>query len=108
DQVLEAARAAAASGARLLATGEMALSGYPIEDLAAEAGFLRAADEAAAALAARLDAEGLGDLLVVVGHPSGPHSSAGRNAAAAIAENRASVLARGRVVARAVKHHLPN
>jgi hypothetical protein len=41
-QILEAARAAAAQGADLLATGEMALSGYPIEDLASRPSFLTA------------------------------------------------------------------
>jgi len=107
-QILDAVRASAAAGARLVATGEMAMTGYPIEDLAAEPAFLQAADEAVAALAARLEEEGLGELLVVVGHPSGPHGRDGRNARGAIAENRASVLHRGRVVAHAVKHHLPN
>jgi len=110
DQVLEAARAAAAAGAQVVATGEMALSGYPIEDLAAQPAFLRAAAEAVETLAARLAAAGLGELVVVVGHPDGPHPASpdGRNAPVAIAQNCASVLHRGRVIHRAVKHHLPN
>ena len=111
EQLLAAARAAAAAGAGLLAAGEMALSGYPIEDLAAQPAFLRAADAAVHELARRLAAEGLGELLVVVGHPDGPHSprpEGARNAPSAIAQNCASVLHRGEVIHRAVKHQLPN
>jgi len=111
DQIVAAARRAAAAGAELLATGEMALSGYPIEDLAAQPAFLRAATGAVHALAARLADEGLGGLTVVVGHPDGPHEPrtlGATNAPTAIAQNCASVLRDGRVVARYVKHHLPN
>lgn len=111
DRIVAAAREAAGAGAHLIATGEMALTGYPIEDLAAEAGFLRAATAAVDALAERLAEEGLGDLVVVVGHPDGPHPPAGsgaRSAPTAIAQNCASVLRGGRVIARYAKHHLPN
>jgi len=111
EQLLAAARDAAAAGADILAAGEMALSGYPIEDLAAQPGFLRASGEAVTKLAARLDEAGLGELVVVVGHPDGPHSPrliGTSNAPTAIAQNCASVLHRGRVVARYAKHHLPN
>ncbi len=72
EQIVAAARAAADAGADILVTGEMALSGYPIEDLAAQPSFLRQARAAVDALAARLEAEGLGDLPVLVGHPDGP------------------------------------
>ncbi|QEO10203.1 NAD+ synthase [Protaetiibacter larvae] len=109
--ILSAAREALASGAELLVTGEMALTGYPIEDLAAQPSFLRAASEAVPALAERLAAEGLGELIVIVGHPDGPHEPrllGTSNAPTAVAQNCASVLHRGRVVARYAKHHLPN
>lgn len=111
EQILAAARRALDAGADLLATGEMALTGYPIEDLAAQPSFLRAATAGVQALAARLAAEGLGELPVVVGHPDGPHEPQARGAASAptaIAQNCASVLLGGRVAARYVKHHLPN
>lgn len=109
--VLAAARRAADAGADLLATGEMALTGYPIEDLAAQPSFLRAAAAAVPELARRLADEGLGELIVVVGHPDGPHEPrllGTSNAPTAIAQNCASVLHRGQVVARYAKHHLPN
>ena len=111
EQVVRAAREASDAGADLLATGEMALSGYPIEDLAAQPSFLRACRDAVDRLARRLDEEGLGDLPVIVGHPDGPHEPrllGTSNAPSAIAQNAASVLHRGRVIARYAKHHLPN
>lgn len=111
DQIIAAARAAEAQGADLLALGEMALTGYPIEDLASRPSFLVDAGRAVTALAARLQAEGLGHLPVVVGHPDGPHEPrllGTSNAPTAIAQNCASVLQGGTVVARYAKHHLPN
>jgi NAD+ synthase (glutamine-hydrolysing) len=109
--VVDAARRAHAAGADILATGEMALTGYPIEDLAAQPSFLRAAASAVPRLARRLADEGLGELVVVVGHPDGPHEPrllGSSNAPTAIAQNCASILHRGEVVARYAKHHLPN
>ncbi|MCA1942346.1 MAG: NAD+ synthase [Yonghaparkia sp.] len=111
EQIVAAARAAAAQGADLLALGEMALTGYPIEDLASRPSFLVDAGAAVTALAARLETEGLGHLPVVVGHPDGPHEPrllGTSNAPTAIAQNCASVLQGGRIVARYAKHHLPN
>ncbi len=111
DQIVAAAHAAAEQGADLLALGEMALTGYPIEDLASRPSFLVDASAAVTALAARLEAEGLGHLPVVVGHPDGPHEPrllGTSNAPTAIAQNCASVLQGGTVVARYAKHHLPN
>jgi NAD+ synthase (glutamine-hydrolysing) len=110
-QILDAAKRAAAAGADILAVGEMALSGYPIEDLAARPSFLREAHAAVLVLAKELLDEGLGDLVVVVGHPDGPHEArliGTSNAPTAIAQNCASVLQHGHVKARYAKHHLPN
>jgi len=111
DKIVAAAREAWDAGADLLLTGEMALSGYPIEDLAAQPSFLRAARAAVDALAVRLAAEGLGDLVVVVGHPDGPFEPrllGTSNAPTAIAQNCASVIQGGAIRARYAKHHLPN
>lgn len=111
DQIVAAAHTAAEQGADLLALGEMALTGYPIEDLASRPSFLVDASQAVTALAARLEAEGLGHLPVVVGHPDGPREPrllGTSNAPTAIAQNCASVLQGGTVVARYAKHHLPN
>src|SRR5882757_6688685 len=110
-QILDAARKAHAAGADLLAIGEMALSGYPIEDLSSRPSFLAASRHAVTELAKKLQDAGLGDLPVVVGHPDGPFEPrllGTSNAPTAIAQNCASVLQHGHVKARYAKHHLPN
>jgi len=111
EQILEAARRATAAGADLLALGEMAISGYPIEDLASRPSFLASSRAAVHALAKQLQDAGLGDLPVVVGHPDGPFEPrllGTSNAPTAIAQNCASILQHGHVKARYAKHHLPN
>jgi NAD+ synthase (glutamine-hydrolysing) len=110
-QILAAVEQAAARGADILALGEMALSGYPIEDLASRPSFLAASRASVEHLAVELDAAGFGDLAVIVGHPDGPFEPrllGTSNAPTAIAQNAASVLQHGRVQARYAKHHLPN
>jgi NAD+ synthase (glutamine-hydrolysing) len=110
-QILVAARRAHDAGADLLAVGEMALSGYPIEDLASRPSFLHACHDAVIHLAKELQDAGLGDLPVIVGHPDGPFEPRAfgtSNAPTAIAQNCASVLQHGHVKARYAKHHLPN
>ncbi len=91
---------AAEAGAHLVAFPEMALTGYPIEDLALRGSFQRAVAEELETLAAALVADGHGDLTVVVGHLG--------TAVLGRPTNSAAVLRGGRVVARYAKHHLPN
>jgi NAD+ synthase (glutamine-hydrolysing) len=96
--VLAWTRRAAGEGAHLVAFPEMTLTGYPPEDLVLRESFQAASVAAVPALAARLAAEGLGGIAVVVGYldcAGGP-----RNAAA--------LLYGGRVVCTYFKHHLPN
>ncbi len=109
--IIRYAQEAAAKGADLIAFGEMALAGYPIEDLALRPSFLTAAHERVEQLARELAEAGLGEVPVIVGHPDGPFEPrllGTSNAPTAIAQNAASVLQGGRVVARYAKHHLPN
>ncbi|MCU1477615.1 MAG: synthetase [Subtercola sp.] len=109
--IVDAVRRARDAGADLVAFGEMALSGYPIEDLAGRPSFLAACRRRAAELAAELAEAGLGDVVVVVGHPDGPFEPrrfTTSNAPTAIAQNVASVMQGGAIVARYAKHHLPN
>ncbi|MBC7518724.1 MAG: NAD+ synthase [Microbacteriaceae bacterium] len=111
EQIFAAAIRAHNAGADIFAVGEMALTGYPIEDLAARPSFLAEAHGAVTLLAERLAAAGLGALVVIVGHPDGPFEArlAGNaHAPTAIAQNCASVLQHGNVQARYAKHHLPN
>jgi NAD+ synthase (glutamine-hydrolysing) len=92
-------REAAAAGTHLAVFGEMALTGYPVEDLALRGSFVIASVRALQGLASQLVDHGCGELTAVVGYldcdDHGP-----RNAAA--------VLYRGRVVGHQFKHHLPN
>ncbi|MGH3973271.1 MAG: NAD+ synthase, partial [Pseudonocardiaceae bacterium] len=97
--IAASSRQANAAGAHIVVFGEMALTGYPVEDLAMRESFAAGSVQALNALATLLADDGCGELAAVVGYldvdAHGP-----RNAAA--------VLYRGQVVARQFKHHLPN
>lgn len=109
DLVMESAREAAAAGAHLLAAPELALTGYPIEDLALRGSFVRASQAALTALARRLADEGLGELVVVVGYLDGTSGALPRSGRpAGSPQNAAAALHRGEVLIRSAKHHLPN
>lgn len=111
ELAVAAAHDAARAGAHLLVLPEMVLTGYPIEDLAYRLSFIDASRARVPALATRLAEEGLGDLVVVVGHldTAKDHVDTDRLGVPKNAPtNSASVLAGGRVVTRYDKHHLPN
>lgn len=99
----------AGQGAHLVAFPEMALTGYPVEDLALRSSFVEASRASLRALAARLADEGLGDVPVVVGYldrSAAAQPKYGQPAGAP--RNAAAVLHRGEVVLSFAKHHLPN
>jgi NAD+ synthase (glutamine-hydrolysing) len=107
--VERAARSAHAQGARLVVAPELALCGYPPEDLLLRPAFMAACAHTLARLAARLsDCAGLH---VIVGHPHqiGERGDI-RSKSHAVQKrlNAASVLAGGRVVATYAKRELPN
>jgi NAD+ synthase (glutamine-hydrolysing) len=110
DLVLRWARHAADQGAHVVAFPEMALTGYPVEDLALRRSFVRASQVALEQVAGRLAEDGMGDLLVVLGYLDGtPDDDAtvvGRPAGAP--QDAAALLHGGQVKARYAKHHLPN
>ncbi|WP_329563668.1 NAD+ synthase [Kitasatospora sp. NBC_01266] len=101
EEVVRWTRRAAEGGARVVAFPEMALTGYPVEDLALRASFVDASRAALVELARRLAAEGLGGTAVVLGY-------LGRSQATARPQNCAAVLHDGQVVTRFAKHFLPN
>jgi NAD+ synthase (glutamine-hydrolysing) len=108
-QVLALTRQAADAGAHLVAFPEMALTGYPVEDLALRRSFVEASRDALAGVGRRLSAEGMGELLVVLGFLDGAPDAVpvlGRPKGAP--QNAAALLHRGRLVGRHAKHHLPN
>ena len=106
DAIFAMVAAAATNEANLVLFGEMAITGYPIEDLAARASFIEDASDAVVELAERLNTAGYGQIAVVIGHP---RLAEDRDAHSwAIAQNCASVLLAGRITGTYAKHHLPN
>jgi NAD+ synthase (glutamine-hydrolysing) len=109
DRIVDAARQAHQAGARLLVAPELALCGYPPEDLLLRPAFMAANAQALRDLARRLAA--LDGLQVVVGHPHqfGERGDV-RTKSLAVQQrfNAASVLAGGRIVATYCKRELPN
>ena len=92
------------AGAQLVVFPELALTGYPIEDLALSKDFLAASEESLSVLAAELVNQGLSELAVIVGHPG----FANAPTSWASGQNKASVLLGGAVIGSYSKHHLPN
>ncbi len=104
-KIIDAARTAHASGARLLLTPELSICGYAAEDLFLRPAFIAACDDAVKTVAREL--AGLTDLTVVVGHPTGGDRRT-RSVAVQERHNAASVLRGGEVVATYAKRELPN
>jgi NAD+ synthase (glutamine-hydrolysing) len=108
-QVRRLAREAADAGAQLVAFPEMALTGYPVEDLALRRSFVDASRAALVDLARQLADDGLGELLVVVGFLDGsPDAAPVLGSPKGAPQNAAAFLHLGQVVGRYAKHHLPN
>lgn len=109
DEVAHWTRQAVEAGAQLVAFPEMALTGYPVEDLALRRSFVEASRSGLVELAGRLAAEGLGEVPVVVGYLGRSEQASPRfGRPAGSPQNCAAVLHRGGVVTRFAKHHLPN
>ncbi|WP_055450489.1 NAD+ synthase [Thiomonas bhubaneswarensis] len=108
-QIAHLAQRAYAQGARVVLTPELALTGYPPEDLLLRPAFLRASADALKQLA--LDLSDLPDLALVVGHPvalSGADAPRLASTQQAVACNAASLLRGGVIEATYCKHELPN
>jgi NAD+ synthase (glutamine-hydrolysing) len=104
-QIIAAAQAAYAQGARLVLTPELSICGYAAEDLLLRPAFIDACDDALKTVAREL--AGLKGLHVVVGHPEGGGVRT-RSVAVTRRHNRASVLCEGQVVCVYDKRELPN
>jgi NAD+ synthase (glutamine-hydrolysing) len=102
--ILDAVRRSYESGARVIITPELSVTGYPVEDLASSSDFIRQSELGLAALADRIAADGFGDAVVVVGfvERAATHEFGG-----AQAHNSLAVLSQGKVVATYAKRHLP-
>jgi NAD+ synthase (glutamine-hydrolysing) len=99
-RIADAARRAHAQGAVAMIAPELALSGYPPEDLLLRQAFIDACAVQLEALAREL--EPLAGLTVVVGHPVCAQGAGGQRF------NAASVLRAGAVIAMYCKRELPN
>ncbi|MCP2338557.1 NAD+ synthase [Actinomadura rupiterrae] len=107
--IVDWTRRARDAGAHLAAFPEMALTGYPVEDLALRSSFVEASRRALENLARRLADEGLGDLPVVVGYLDRRTVDLVRSGQPAGSPlDGAAWLHGGEVLARSAKHHLPN
>src|SRR5215213_3197657 len=106
DLIVGWAERAYVAGADLVLFPEMALTGYPVEELALRQSFVEASRISIARVASRLHGGGFGDLVAVVGYldrtedPDHPKGGQPLDAAA--------VLHQGRVITSYAKHHLPN
>ena len=105
-EILAQVTIAKQSGADIVVFGEMALTGYPIEDLASRESFILDAELAVKSLASKISELGYNELAVVIGHPA--MASAQDQTGWAIARNCASVIQQGEIVGTYAKHHLPN
>ncbi len=94
ERIIACAAEAKARGAQVLLTPELALCGYPPEDLLLRPDFYRACDRALGDLASRTEG-----IALVVGHPE---------AVDGICYNAASVIENGRKIAVYRKMRLPN
>ena len=100
ELICEYAAKASAAGANVLLFPEMVMTGYPVEDLALRQTFRSASKAAVLEVADRLEDEGFGEILTVIGYLDGSAEQKPQNAVA--------LVYRGEVVATYVKHHLPN
>lgn len=89
---------AAHDGANVVVFPEMALTGYPVEDLALNPSFAAASARALTGLAESLDRAGCGDRIVVAGYLDRDVEGS---------RNSAAVIVDGRVATRYDKHSLP-
>jgi NAD+ synthase (glutamine-hydrolysing) len=109
DKVIEWTMRAAEQGARVVVFPEMALTGYPVEDLALRRSFVDASIARLHEVAAELAAEGLDGIAVVLGYldrRTDQQPRVGLPAGAPL--DAAAVLHGGRVAIASAKHHLPN
>jgi NAD+ synthase (glutamine-hydrolysing) len=103
-QILEKVQQAQDLGSNLVLFPELALTGYPIEDLALSKDFLIESSKALETLARELATLDQGHIRVIVGHPALAKSPTPW----AIGQNCASLIFDGKVQASYAKHHLPN
>lgn len=88
------------AGAQIVLFPEMVITGYPVEDLALRKTFRSASISAVKKVAAEIANDGNGELLALVGYLD--ESANGKP------QNALAIIHRGEVIAKYIKHHLPN
>lgn len=100
---------AAHERAHLVVFPEMVVTGYPVEDLALRPSFRAASKKAITDLAQKVQENGHGDLVLVVGYLDEATDFVNRlGVPEGAPQNAVAVIHDGKVRARYVKHHLPN
>lgn len=98
--IREYAKKSTEAGAQLVLYPEMVITGYPVEDLALRKTFRRASINAINKLASDIEQDGNGELLSIIGYLD--ESGDGKP------QNAVALIHKGKVVAKYIKHHLPN
>ena len=109
DLIARNVSAAHANGAALIVFPEMALTGYPVEDLALRPSFRSASIVAISQLALRLKAEGNGAITAAIGYLDQITDAPNRQGQPVGApQNAVAIIHNGEIKARYAKQHLPN
>lgn len=109
DLIAKNVARAVAGNAHILLFPEMALTGYPVEDLALRPAFRAASRQAIERVATRALDEGYGEVVLIVGYldeAEGVKDRLGQPHGAP--QNAIAIIYQGKIRARYVKHHLPN
>jgi NAD+ synthase (glutamine-hydrolysing) len=107
--ILRYAQHAKDGGADIAAFPELALNGYPVEDLGLRGSFIAASKKAIEQLALDLETSGCGDLVALVGYLDGEPDRPGQlGRPHGFPRNAVAAIYQGQIVARYFKHHLPN
>lgn len=109
DLILDYAKKAHQAGVDLLVFPEMAVTGYPVEDLALRPSFRAASKKVLTEITHKSVEAGLGDLTLILGYLDEAVNVVERvGQPEGAPQNAVAVIHGGKVCARYVKHHLPN
>lgn len=108
ELILKYAKSAHEKGAGLVIFGEMALTGYPIEDLALRPSFQKASKAALIDIAKKLNQSGLGHLQVILGFLDSNPEDQSHGKPFGNPQNAAALIQNGEILKTYKKHHLPN
>ncbi|MFM1864976.1 MAG: hypothetical protein RL677_756 [Actinomycetota bacterium] len=108
ELIIKYCKAAHEKGAELVIFGEMALTGYPIEDLALRPSFQQASKKALIDIAKKLSEMHLGHLQVIVGFLDSSPTPESLGKPFGNPQNAAAIIQNGQILKTYAKHHLPN